>query len=247
MNFKLHRFQIALKLVYIRSILVSTEPQDFWRPSTKNDQNFFLLWLYFYQRWSRGHKTRGQGHKENPRLRSRTDFPWIEPLEAKDRNAQGQGPRTQRASFLKKKGLRTKIAHFPQNFRRFPQTNKYIKKEGFRAENRKFFVKFQTKKKYHDLGPFLTNQKIVLSSAKDRAFLRTWRLQGQRLDLRGQGQGFQYVSSRTPPLIFTLYRKCFMRLEKQKKKKPNNRNAFYFLFNEHTVCFFFASYSKQIT
>ena len=45
-----------------------------------------------YQRWSRGHKARGQGqgHKKNPRPRPRTSFPRIEPLEAKDRNARGQ-------------------------------------------------------------------------------------------------------------------------------------------------------------
>ena len=60
------------------------------------------------QRWSRGHKARGQGHKKNPR--PRTAFPRTDTLEAKDRNArgQGQGPRTQSASALqkkKKKGL----------------------------------------------------------------------------------------------------------------------------------------------
>ena len=63
------------------------------------------------QRWSRGHKARGQGqgqgHQKNPR--PRTAFPRTDTLEAKDRNArgQGQGPRTQSASALqkKKKGL----------------------------------------------------------------------------------------------------------------------------------------------
>ena len=55
------------------------------------------------QRWSRGHKARGQGHKKNPR--PRTAFPRTDTLEAKDRNArgQGQGPRTQSASALQKK------------------------------------------------------------------------------------------------------------------------------------------------
>ena len=64
-----------------------------------------------YQRWSRGHKARGQGqgqgHKKNPRPRPRprTALPRTEPLEAKDRNArgQGQGPRTQAQVFSKKK------------------------------------------------------------------------------------------------------------------------------------------------
>ena len=63
-----------------------------------------------FQRWSRGHKARGQGqgHKKNPR--PRRAFPRTDTLEDKDRNArgQGQGPRTQSASALqkkKKKGL----------------------------------------------------------------------------------------------------------------------------------------------
>ena len=56
-----------------------------------------------YQRWSRGHKAQGQGHKKNPR--PRTAFPRTDTLEAKDRNArgQGQGPRTQAQVLSKKK------------------------------------------------------------------------------------------------------------------------------------------------
>ena len=61
------------------------------------------------QRWSRGHKARGlgQGHKKNPRPRPRprTAFPRTDPLEAKDRNARGQGLRAQQQVFSKKKGL----------------------------------------------------------------------------------------------------------------------------------------------
>ena len=61
------------------------------------------------QRWSRGHKARGQGqgHKKNPR--PRTALPRTDSLEAMDRNArgQGQGPRTQAQvlSEKRKKGL----------------------------------------------------------------------------------------------------------------------------------------------
>ena len=57
------------------------------------------------QRCSRGHKARGQGPKKNSRPRPRTAFPRTDPLEAKDRNARGQGPRTQPQAFSKKKGL----------------------------------------------------------------------------------------------------------------------------------------------
>ena len=69
------------------------------------------------QRWSRGHKARGQGqgqgHKKNPRPRPRprTAFPRTDTLEAKDRNArgQGQGPRTQPQVLSKKKKALQKI------------------------------------------------------------------------------------------------------------------------------------------
>ena len=64
-----------------------------------------------YQRWSRGHKARGQGqgHKKNPRPRTRTAFPRTDTLEAKDRNARGQGPRTQALVLSKNKKVFTKI------------------------------------------------------------------------------------------------------------------------------------------
>ena len=41
--------------------------------------------------------------KKNLRPRPRTAFPRTDPLEAKDRNARGQGPRTQPQVFSKKK------------------------------------------------------------------------------------------------------------------------------------------------
>ena len=89
------------------------------------------------QRWSRGHKVRGQGqgHNKNPRPRPRTAFPRTDTLEAKDRNArgQGQGPRTQAQVLppkkkLQKKKVFTKIfqaistkKRFSKNFSSAPQ------------------------------------------------------------------------------------------------------------------------------
>ena len=57
------------------------------------------------QKWSRGDNARGQGQelKKNPRPRPRTALPRTHLLEAKDRNARGQGPRTQAQVFSKKK------------------------------------------------------------------------------------------------------------------------------------------------
>ena len=37
------------------------------------------------------HKARGQGHEKNPSPRPSTTLPRTDPLEAKDRNARGQG------------------------------------------------------------------------------------------------------------------------------------------------------------
>ena len=55
------------------------------------------VWLVLvtrYQRWSRGHKARGQfqgqGHKKIRGPGQGQAFPRTDPLEAKDRNAQGQ-------------------------------------------------------------------------------------------------------------------------------------------------------------
>ena len=55
------------------------------------------------------HKARGQGHEKNPRPRPKTALLRTDPLEAKDRSARGQVPRTHRGSDLQKKDLRSKI------------------------------------------------------------------------------------------------------------------------------------------
>ena len=129
------------------------------------------------QRWSRGHKARGQGqgHKKNPRPRPRprprTAFPRTDTLEAKDRNArgQGQGPRTQSASALqkKKKGLH-------KNFSGDLQKKKEKKKK--KRSSQKFFKRSPQKnacqKIFQPLHKILTFQKIVLSSSRGQANFR---------------------------------------------------------------------------
>ena len=102
------------------------------------------------QRWSRGHKARGQGHKKNPRPRPRTAFPRTDTLEAKDRNArgQGQGPRTQ-AQVLSKKKKRSSQKFFKQS----PQKNVF-------------------QRIFQALHKILTIQKIVLSSGRGQANFR---------------------------------------------------------------------------
>ena len=112
----------------------------------------FYFAIYCFQRWSRGHKARGQGqgHKKNPRPRPRprTAFPRTDTLEAKDRNArgQGQGPRTQSASALqkKKKKVFTKIfqAIFKKKKKRSSQ--KFFK----RSPRKNAFQKFNRSTKF---------------------------------------------------------------------------------------------------
>ena len=89
------------------------------------------------QRWSRGHKARGlgQGHKKNPR--PRPVFPRTDPLEAKDRNArgQGQGRRTQAQVLSKKKrssqkffrAISKKKRSSQKIFKRSPQKKRFPK------------------------------------------------------------------------------------------------------------------------
>ena len=136
--------------------------------------------VYFFiccQRWSRGHKARGQGqgqgHKKNPRPRPRTAFPRTDTLEAKDKNArgQGQGPRTQSASALqtKKKKVFTKIFQAIS-------TKKKKKKKKKKRSSQKFFKRSPRKnafqKIFQPLHKILTFQKIVLSSSRGQANFR---------------------------------------------------------------------------
>ena len=112
-----------------------------------------------YQRWSRGHKARGQGHKKTPRTGPKTALPRTDPPEAKDRNVrgQGQGPRTQAQVLSKKKDL--------QNF-----FSGDVKKKVFKN----FFQAFSSKKR---LPKFFSDnlknfKKKLLSSSREQANFR---------------------------------------------------------------------------
>ena len=161
-----------------------------------------VLATFFYsflntknQRWSRGHKARGQGHKKNPRPRPRTAFPRTDTLEAMDRNArgQGQGPRTQAQVLSKKKKVSTKIF---QAISKKKSSQKFFK----RSPRKNVFQKI-----FQPLHKILTIQKILLSSSRGQANFRIF----EDLRPRGQGQGLQNVSSRTPPLLRMFVVQCF--------------------------------------
>ena len=144
--------KILQKLIHIRSInffnkhsvLLPTQCGFRVNHSTTHALTDVLTSL---QRWSRGHKARGQGqgqgHKKNPRPRPRTAFPRTDALEAKDRNArgQGQGPRTQSASALQKK---KKKKVFTKIFQAISKIKK--KKKVFT----KIFQAISTKKRFPD-------------------------------------------------------------------------------------------------
>ena len=152
------------------ALLWTRGPVSTFAPPCKN---FSLRLCCYAQRWSRGHKARGQGqgHKKNPRPRPRprTAFPRTDTLEAKDRNArgQGQGPRTQSASALQKK-KRKKV--FTKIFQAIS------KKKKKKRSSQKFFKRsplqnvFQ--KIFQPLHKILTFQKIVLSSSRGQANFR---------------------------------------------------------------------------
>ena len=87
--------------------------------------NGVVTFWSFQQRWSRGHKaqSQSQGHQKNPRPRPkpRTAFPRTDPLEAKGRNARGQGPRTQLQRFSKKRGFQKSFSGDLQFFQAYPE------------------------------------------------------------------------------------------------------------------------------
>ena len=135
------------------------------------------------QKWSRGHKARGQGqgHKKNPRPRPRTDLPMTDPLEAKNRNAQGQGqrPGTQRESDLQKKSSKF--------FFRCSGKKKFFKKLLGDLQNKSVFKNF-----FQAIYKILTVRKILLSSSRGQG------------NFRGLEASRPRSSLRTPPLTLRL-------------------------------------------
>ena len=93
--------------------------------------------------------------------RPRTAFPRTDTLEAKDRNARGQGPRTQ-AQVLSKKKKRS--------------SQKFFRRSPKKKSSQKFFKRSPQKnvfqKIFQAFDKFLTIQNIVLSSSRGQANFR---------------------------------------------------------------------------
>ena len=103
--------------------------------------------------------------KKNPRPRPGTAFPRTDTLEAKDRNARGQGPRTQAQVLSKNKKKKRLHKNFLSD----------LKKKKKRS-SQKFFKRSPQKnvflKNFQGLHKILTIQKIVLSSSRRQANFR---------------------------------------------------------------------------
>ena len=115
------------------------------------------------QRWSRGHKARGQGHKKISEAKAKDSL-------SEDRHSRGQGqecsrPRTKdtSASALQKKKVFTKIFQTISKNKKKRSSQKFFK----RSPQKNVFKKiFQA---HHKI---LTTQKIVLSSSRGQANFR---------------------------------------------------------------------------
>ena len=126
--------------------------------------------------------------QKNPRPRPRTAFPRTDTLEAKDRNARGQGPWThaQVLSKKKKKGLQK---FFSGDLQKKKGLHKNLSSDLHKKTFSKKFFKRSTN--------FEQFKKYCCPRAEDRAIF-------EDLRPRGQGQGLQNLSSRTPPLAIYL-------------------------------------------
>ena len=127
------------------------------------------------QRWSRGHKARGQGqgHKKNPR--PRTAFPRTDTLEAKD-----QWHKLKCSP--KKKGFHK---NFSGDLQKKTQKNERSLQKFFKRSP----LKNVFQKIFQALRKILTIQKKCCPRAEDRPIF-------EDLRSRGQGQGLQNLSSR---------------------------------------------------
>ena len=157
------------------------------------------------QRWSRGHKARGQGHKkirgqgQGQPFRGQTlSRPRTGMLEAK---AEDQGHKRKCSPKKKKKGLHKNFSSdLPKKkrssqkfFKRSPQKNVFQKNFSSASQN------------------FNNSKKKCCPRAEDRPIFEDLRPQGQGQGLDLRGQGLQNVStrtssrprtfSRTPPLL----------------------------------------------
>ena len=130
-----------------------------------------------HQRWSRGHKARGHGQelKKNPRPRPRTALPRTDPLGSKDRNARGQGARTQAQVFSKKQKREDRPSRDQEQECSRPRTKDTGTSVFQKKKEKKGLQKFFSgvlQKIFLAIYKILTIQKIVQSSSRGQGNFR---------------------------------------------------------------------------
>ena len=135
---------------------------------------------------------------------------------SEDRHSRGQGqecsrPRPRTKDTKRKCSPKKKKKGLHKNFSGDLQKKKKKKKRSSQTFFKRSPLQNVFQKIFQPLHKILTFQKIVLSSSRGQANFRGLEASRPRLDLRGQGQGLQNVSSRTssrprtssrtPPLV----------------------------------------------
>ena len=144
------------------------------------------------QRWSRGHKARGQGqgHKKNPRPRPRTALPRTDTLEAKDRNARGQGQGHKRKCSPKKKKKEKKKRSSQKLFRRSPKLNK--KKRSSQKCFKRSPQKYVFQKSFSSAPQnFNDSNNSAVLEPRTGQFSRTWGLEAKDLTFEAKAKDFK--------------------------------------------------------
>ena len=150
-----------------------------------------FLWVFFVSLRGGVEDTRLEAKtQKNPR--PRTAFPRTEPLEAKDRNARGQGHK--RKCSPKKKRSSQKF------FRRSPKKKRSSQKFFRQSPQKNVFQKI-----IQALHKILTIQKIVLSSSRGQANFRGLEAKAKDFKMCPRGQG----RPRGLHLWFLCARCCF--------------------------------------
>ena len=138
--------------------------------------------------------------KKNPKQRPRTAFPRTDPLEAKDRNArgQGQGPRTQAQVFSEKKVFKkvfqaiSKKKVLQNNFSDEKGRKKFVFRQSPIDKNKKRSPQIFREVSGVYQQNFISLKNIAVLEPRTGQFSKTLGFEGQ-----DQGQGLQNVSSRT--------------------------------------------------
>ena len=195
-----------------------------------------LKWLLILLNCEVESRTQGSRPRPRPRTQRKSEAKAKDSL-SEDRPSRGQGqecsrprPRTKdtSASALQKK-IKKKV---------FAKIFQAISKEKKKGLHKHFSSDLQektfSKKFFKRSTKFNNSNNSAVLEPRTGQFSWTWG-QGQGLDLRGQSQGLQNVSSRTPPLIAS-----------SKPKLRRSENTIFVNKTHHSFCYnFFKDFRKN--